>query len=436
MAVTSVGSGIDVNSLVSQLVAAERAPAAKRLSTLQSKTQLRLSAMGTLKSALSELQTAVKALKKDGVLSTPTATSSKPETFTASTTSKAVPGSYSMEVVSLAQAHKLVSAPLASADTDLGAGTAQITVGSESFTVTLSATDNSLADLRDAINKASDNVGVTATIVNESGGSRLLLTSKDTGVANQITVNSSLVAFSEKQPAADAHVLIEGYDVYSASNNVTGAIDGVTIKLLKAEPGTTLQLDVAVDSKAVTTAIEAFVTKYNAATSAINTNTRYDATSKQGGALNGDPTVRAASGQLRGVFGDEVAGGSYEYLSEIGITTKSDGTLALDSGKLAEALAADYDGVKALISGDDGYAARLEVALDDIIGTDGRFGAATKSLQARLKDIDRQEDALDLRMESVSARYMKQFLALDTLMTQLGSVSNYLSQQLSALSNY
>jgi len=436
MATSSIGSNIDVNSLVSQLVAAERAPTAKRLSGLQARTQLRLSALGTLKSALAELQTAVRALKSDGVISKPVATSSRPELFTASATSSAVPGSYALEVVSLAQSHKLVSGAYASAETSLGAGTVQIQVGSDSFTVTLGADDNSLAALRSAINDAPDNTGVNATIVNEAGGARLLLTAKDTGLANQLSVTSSLASFTELQPALDAHVRIEGFDRYSASNNLTGVVDGLTINLLKAEPGTTLQLNVATDTAAVTTAIETFVAKYNAATTAITTNTRYDASSKQAGALNGDGTVRSASQALRGVFGSEVEGaGAYGYLSQIGITTQSDGTLVIDSAKLKEALASDYGSVAKLFSGSDGYAVRLDTALENIIGDDGRFEASTETLQKRLKDIDKQEDALDLRMEALTTRYMKQFLALDSLMTRLGTIGNYLSQQLSSLSD-
>lgn len=432
----TIGSSIDVNSLVSQLVAAERAPTAKRLSGLQSKTQLRLSALGTLKSALAELQTTVRALKSNGVISKPTATSSRPELFTASATSGAVPGSYALEVVSLAQAHKLVSGTYADADTSLGAGTVQIQAGGGSFTVTLGSEDNSLAALRTAINSAADNSGVNATIVNEAGGARLLLTAKDTGLANQLSVTSSLASFTQLQPARNAHLRIEGFDRYSASNNVTGVVDGLTINLLKAEPGTALQLNVATDAAAVTTAIEAFVTKYNAATTAITTNTRYDASSKQAGALNGDGTVRSSSQMLRGVFAGAVNnGGAYAYLSQIGITTQSDGTLKIDNAKLKEALASDFGSVAKLFSGSDGYALRLDAALEKIIGDDGRFESATETLQKRLKDIDKQEDALDLRMEALTTRYMKQFLALDSLMTQLGTVGSYLSQQLTSLGN-
>lgn len=211
MATTSIGSGIDVASLVSQLVAAERAPVAKRLATLQTKTQARLSAFGTLKSALSELQTAAAALKNGGTAMRPVASSSKLELFSAIATNSAVAGSYELEVVSLAQSHKVISAPYATADTSLGNGSVQIQVGSESFSVTLDAqSGTSLAALRKAINAAPDNKGVNATIITEDGGARLLLTSKETGTADQITVTSGLISFTERQPALDAHVIIEG----------------------------------------------------------------------------------------------------------------------------------------------------------------------------------------------------------------------------------
>ncbi|MDD3764946.1 MAG: flagellar filament capping protein FliD [Nevskiales bacterium] len=430
-----IGSGLDVNSLVAQLVAAERTPSATRLSTAQSKINVQISAFGSFKGVLSGLKSTLDALKSDGAVAALKATSSDEAVFTASATADAAPGSYDIEVVSLATASKQVSAAYAGGPTTaLGAGDVQISVGANAFTVSLTSGSDSLADLRDAINNAADNTGVTATLVNETNGTRLLLTSNETGTDHAVSVSSSLITLTDKQVPTDAHVRVEGYDVYSQTNSITDAIDGVTLDLQSASPGTTLSLDVAIDSDAASKAIDAFVKAYNNTVQIIGSLTKYDTTTGTAAALTGDSTVRGASQQLRTILGSTVAtNDTFTYLSEIGITTETDGTLKLDSAKLSEALATDRSAVAALFSGADGYATRLSDMLEGYVGTDGQIEAKTDGLNDRLDDIKDQQEALDRRMAAVEARYLKQFTALDTLISQMQSTSSYLSQQLASL---
>ena len=431
---SSFGSGLDVPGLVSQLVAAERAAPDARLNAAQSKAQTRISALGVLKSALSNLQTVTKTLVGGGAVATPAVSSSKPELFTATAAAGAARGSFGVEVVSLAQASKLVSAPFATAGTSLGAGDVDITVGSESFKVTLGSTDNSLASLRDAINNADDNPGVTASLVTETGGVRLLITGNATGASQAVSVSSPLITLTQTQAAADAHIKVEGYDVYSASNTVTGALDGVTINLLKAEPGTTGTLGLTTDNSAATKAVQDFITKYNQVLTTVNNLTKYDPATKTAATLTGDSTARSAANQLRGVMGGAAPGGAaYGYLSQLGIKTGSDGLLTVDSAKLGEAIAKDSSGIARLFGGEDGYATKLDGTIKALLADDAGIDAQTDTLQARLKDISKQKDALDLRMTQVQARYLAQFTALDSLMTRMSTTSNYLTQQLSAL---
>lgn len=431
-----IGSGLDVASLVSQLVSAERAPAQTRIDSAQSKINVQLSALGAFKSALADLQTKTKALMSGGVLGALKATSSNTEVFTATATSRATAGSYDVEVVSLALAHKVVSDPFVDGpDTVLGTGSIDIEVGGASFTVTLDDSANTLADLRSRINAATDNTGVSAALVTEENGTRLLLTSKETGTEHEIVVTGSLLGFTEKQAAADAHVRIEGYDHYAQSNAVSGAIDGVTINLLKADLGQTYTLNLAPDKDAVSKAISAFVTSYNAVVTLSGSLTRYDAEKEQASALTGDPIVRGVMQSLRGTLGTTVDTASFSFLSQLGITTKTDGTLTLDSAKLAEALAGDRASVEALFAGETGYATRLAAILDGVVGGDGQVEAKTEALQARLDALDKQEDALDLRMERLQERYRAQFTALDTLISQMSTTSSFLSQQLANLPN-
>lgn len=437
MAITSagVGSGLDIESLITKLVSAERSPTETRLTTKQSVLNTQLSAVGTFKSVLSTLQTKLAALKSDGDLMTLSATSSDTDILGVSTSSAATRGNYQVEVLSLAKSHKLASTAFAGADTSLGAGDVTIGVAGKSFTVTLGDTQNTLADLKNAINKASDNTGVTATLISESGGTRLVLSSNETGADNTVTVSSSLLGFTEQQAAQDAHVRVDGYDVYSASNSVSDAIDGVTLKLQKAEPGTTLSLDVALDTDAAAKTVQSFVSAYNSAIGTMASLTKYDAGTKTAAVLNGDAMVRGAASTLRGILaGAGASGGSYQYLAQIGITAKADGTLELDSEKLSDALANDSAAVQKLFAGDSGYATQLDAAIEKIVGDDGQVEARNDALQARLDTISGQLDDLDARMVKVEARYRQQYTSLDTLLASMQSTSSYLTQQLSALS--
>lgn len=447
-----IGSGLDVASLVTQLVAAERAPAQGRLDRTQSKAQTTLSALGTFKAVLAGFQSAVNALTGTGSsLGKLTATSSKPELFTASASNSTAAGTFGVEVINLAQAHKIATSAYASSTAVVGEGTVTIGVGSESFTVTLDSSGNTLADLRDAINEASDNQGVSATIVNESSGARLLLTARATGTDKALTVSSAttplapaaplpilpqgspFVTTTQVQAAEDAQFKIDGFDFTSGSNTVSNAIDGVTFTLLKEEPGTVANLNIASDGAASTAAVENFVKSYNVLVATVSTFSRYDPTTKTGGPLLGESSVRSAAQQLRSILGGSAGGGDPSLLAEVGITTQKDGTLKLDSGKLAEATATNREGVKNLFAGSDGFAKKLAPLLDGFLGSSGRIDAQTKGLQTRLDDVSDQRDALNLRMAAVERRYRAQFTALDSLLGQLQTTSNYLTQQLSNL---
>lgn len=430
-----VGSGLDIASLVSQLVAAERAPMQTRISTAQSRANLQLSAIGTFKGALSDVKVKLEALQT-GALATLKAQSGKPETFTASTAANAVAGNYEIEVVALAQAHKVASqAFVDGAGSVLGNGDVEIGVGGESFTVTLSDGANTLADLRRLINDAAGNTGVTATLVNESGGTRLLLTSTKTGVDQQITVSGAGLSFVERQAASDAHIRVEGYDRYAATNTIDDAIDGVTLKLVAADAGNSHALQIGYDTEAAAKAITAFVNSYNAAMNIINALTRYDADKRQASALTGDATVRGATQTLRGILAAGNESGRLRFLSDLGISTQTDGSLKLDSAKVNAALDGDRAGVAAMFKGENSLAGRMMAAINTVVGDDGQVSARTESLQARLKDLSRQQEQLDLRMSRVETRYRSQFTSLDGLIAQMNTTSSFLTQQLANLAN-
>jgi flagellar hook-associated protein 2 len=440
-----IGSGLDVNTLVSQLVASERAGPDKILSDKTTAANAQISALGTIKSALSNLQTSMTALSTNGALNQLSAQSADSTVFTATADSSATPGSYGVEVVSLATAAKSASTAYASSSTSVGQGTVTIGLGANSFSVTLASGSDSLANLVSAINNASDNPGVSAAIVNDVNGAHLMLTSQQTGAANTLSVSSALtsggasfITMNSVTTPADAHIRVDGFDAYSASNSVTTAVSGLTINLAKAQPGTTLLLTTSADQTAITNTIQSFITNYNAALTAIATQTKADPTGGKSGPLVGDSTLRNLVNRIRGQIGSPITGTGSQYtlLSQLGITTNTDGTLKLDANQLASVIKSDPASVQKLFSGTGGIAPTMTATLTGYLQTDGMFDTKTSSLQSQLKDVTKQQDLLNSRMDDEQARYLKQFSALDTLIANMKQTSNYLTMQLANLPGF
>lgn len=448
-----VGSGLDIASLVSQLVAAERQPLDARLDRRASAVNVELSALGSLRGALASLRDALAPLRTTTAFAVRTATSANEDVFTASATGAIAPGTYDVEVVSLATAQRLASAAFATGGgAYVGSGTLTIAVGGNAFSIDVPADGGTLADIRNAINGATGNTGVTASIINEVGGSRLVLTARQTGTAATIGVTQSggdgglaALTFDPNAPlsggltqtvaAADAVVRINGFEHHSASNSVTGAIDGLTLTLRSADAGNSHLLTIANDTGAVTARIRKFVSDYNATARVFADLQKYDAATGKAGALIGDAFVRGLESQLRrdvtGALGS--ADARYTSLAQLGIRTDATGQLTLDEARLSAALAADFDGVAALFGGEDGVAARAFERLEGALASDGSLKNRTDALNRETRDIGLEREAVDRRMESVEARYQAQFSALDTLLAQLQSTSQYLEQQLSTL---
>lgn len=457
-AITSagLGSGLDVQGLVSQLVAAERAAPDSRIAKAQSKAQTSLSALGAFRSTLAGFQDAAKVLR-DGGATKLAATSANTALLTATATATASAGSYSVEVVQLAKAHKLASSAYGSSSAAVGSGKLSISVGGDAFEVTVSADDPSLAAIRDAINNASGNTGVRASLLNTTAGVRLTLSSNATGADGAITVTASDLAgdpilptgtgldalsytsgnpqLDEIDPAQNAKINIDSYAFESSTNVFADAIEGVSFAATKAEIGTTFNVTVDTDREAAKAAVQNFVTRYNVLNATIFTYSRYDATTQTGGPLLGDATVRSLAQQARAVMASAVGTGSVQNLSQIGVTGAVDGSFKLDATKFSEALEADPAAVSALF-GNSGYGGQIVTLADDYLDTDGRIATKQESLNAQLKDISKQQVTLDRRIDSVESRYRAQFTALDSLISQLRTTSSYLTQQLANLPGF
>ena len=448
---SSVGlTSLDVPTLVSQLVSSERAQYQTPITARETKATVQLSAVSTLKGALSSFQTAVNGLKDASAFTPRSTRSSDEDVFTATSASTAATGSYDVKVIALAKAQQLASTGFSGGSTAVvGTGKLTITYGTKSFDVDIT-TNNTVAGIRDAINKATGNTGVQATILNDQSGAHLVLTSAQTGAANTIKiavtggdgglaplaydgVNPSTV--TQLQGAQDAHIKIaDTYDSYSATNVITGAIDDVTLTL-KSTSATAVTLSVTEDTDGMKQKVASFVQAYNTLYSSFTKLRSYDSGTQAAGPLLGDALLRGIESEIGLDLSNPVSGvtGDYKTLASLGITRQSDGTLGMDGAKLDKALNADRTAVAKVFGGDNGVASRLSTDLTAMLKTGGAIDARTTSLNSDLKKVQADSDALDARMQVIQTRYTKQFTALDALLQQLQSTSNYLTSQLASL---
>lgn len=441
-----VGSGLDVATLVDKLVAARKAPQQNQITNQAALANTQLSGLGQIGAALSALQSAMASITDGSAFNARTVTSSATDVLSAAASGTPVGGSYKIDVSQLASALKASSGAFADSNAKVGTGTLTLTVDGKSMSLALDASNNSLAQVRDAINKASDNPGVSATIVNGSDGAHLVLSGTRTGAANGFVVSSSggdggLAALHYDAAASsgnaltvitaaqDAQYSIDGLAGHSAGNSISSAIDGLTLNLVKVGQST---LTVANDPGKGSGALSNLVSTYNSFVGIYQNLTKYDATSGTAGAMIGDATINGINSTLSRLVSGSANGTS---LAALGISLQVDGTLKLDNDKLTKAMSDGGKLASQLFGGDTGLAAQLNSQLDQWVGSSGTLAGRTDSISQQLKSLKDQQATLDSRMADLTARYQAQFSALDTLMSKLNSTSSYLQQQFDALTN-
>ncbi len=456
MAITAggIGSGLDIRSLVDQLVAAEGQPATLRLDRKEADFQADLSAYGTLKSALSTFQDSVKALDNIDAFQGRKATSSNSDLFTASADTTAVAGSYDIEVTQLAEAAKLRSGDFTSAAEVVGTGTLDISLGLDSFQITVDSSNQTLEGIRDAINAASDNPGVAASIINVDDGvggtvSRLILSSDKIGSANTISITTTdddlnntdasglsrlaTANLTTIQSAQDAIVFVDQQQVTRGSNSFDDVISGVSFTLVKADVGVTETLTVELDKGSVKAKVNSFVDSYNKLVDAMGTLASYDADAGASGPLVGDSVLRGVKSQIRTQLTSSVAGLDFGTLSEIGVTTKESGKLSLDSSKFDTVMESDFTAVSQLFASENGLAKSLDNVIDGYVKSGGILSSRTEGLQSRISSLGDDREQLNRRLAALESRYLAQFTAMDLLVGQLKSTGDYLTSQLANL---
>ena len=462
-----LGSGLDVNAIVTQLMAVESRPLTQ-LQTQAGALQAKLSSFGSLQSQFSTLRDKANVLLSPSLWGATTAVSNDATAVKVASSSTAQPGSYDINIASLASTQTVTSTALPGASSTLNAGNLTIELGSWSggasptFTakggsaavsIAIGSGDTSLSAIRDKINAAS--AGVTATLINDASGTRLSLRSQATGAENGFRVTatetsddgvagsglsmlgydaagSSPMALSRS--AANASVSVNGIAISSASNTLSDVVDGLTVSLLK--PTTTaVNVAVATDSATIKGAITDFVAAFNTLAGTIHSQTAYNASSRTGGQLQGDSATLSLQRQMRGVINlPSSASASFGSLSDIGITVKGDGSLATDATKLDGALG-KLSELKKLLFADSsdsagtGIVRRFAQLATTALSANGVFDTRTVGLNASLLLNSKSQDAMQTRLNATQARLRSQYAALDTKISRLNGLNSYITQQ-------
>ncbi|WP_376636541.1 flagellar filament capping protein FliD, partial [Streptomyces sp. NPDC056255] len=316
-----------------------------------------------------------------------------------------------------------------SADT-ISAGSRSITFGSNpAFNVNVAA-GASLSDIASSINSASGNAGVTASVITGSDGQHLVMQSNATGAANTISisgtgVNSKLTSgYSTVTPAADAKLTIDGTPVSSASNNVSGALTGVTLALSQAAVGTTQTVTLSQDTAAATTAITNFATAYTNFVNTAKSLTSYDPTAKTAGPLLGDAMMNTIRNTLATTLSSGVTTGGTTYaLGSIGINVDSTGAMSVDTAALTTALKSNGSAVAAIFNQTNGIAQALNANINTYTQTSGLIDQRTTAINADLTSVQNQATQLQTYSNQLTTQYTAQFTALNTLMAQMANTT-------------
>lgn len=458
--ITGIGSGLDINGIVKAMVDAETAPKAAQLNRLEKATTTKISALGSLKGALSNFQTTMKDLNKMSLFENRTATSSNSSALTASASKTALPGSYSVAVQQLAGGSKVVTGAVENFSA-VEAGTLTVSLGAnDDSAVTVDiAQGASLVEIRDALNASLKDKGISANIVNNpsTNTSQLVFTSTETGKDKDISVvgsgggldalgvNGSTESVNGSagylEQSANAKFTIDGLSLESASNTIDNAIPDVTFTLKNTtEENKPLTVTVGQDNSGVKGQLQKFVDSYN---ELIKVTNQLTGVTKVGddkapvvGGLVGDSTVRSLLSGMRNELTNSSGIEGVQVLADLGMTTQKDGTLKIDDEKLTGMLNNNFDAIAQFVAGDNGLMSRMDKRISGYVETGGVLEQRIKGLTTTNSNVDDQREALIRRTGQIEARLFKQFNAMDALVGQLNSTGDSIAQSLENLPGF
>ncbi|WDE00482.1 flagellar filament capping protein FliD [Thalassomonas actiniarum] len=459
-----VGSGLQVSEIVTAIVNAEKVPYQNRVTQKQAEFTTDISAIGSLKSALQEVNTSLEALGDADNYQQRTA-SGRDDFIGISSTKDAAVGNYSIEVDALASSHKLMSGAIDSS-TPVGEGTMTIEIDGDSFDVVASAT-TTLSELRDLINDDAANDSVVATIITDGTDQHLVLNSKETGVSSEIKITvddidgndtdgtglsqlaydalaaTPVLNMTEVDKALDAQITIDGnVTVTSSTNDFKDAIDGVTITAKKVHDiagGDDLsKATISEDNSNIATGINAFIESFNALVDLSDQLGK----SEDGavGALAGDSMLRNVMSKIRSQFTTDFETGvsssgktTYSMLAELGVRTERSGHLSLDSDTLDDLIDNDPNKIQNFFVGTDtatGFVESTEELLEFYTQSDGLIDRRIEGNNTQISKLEKDVEAFNVKMDALEARLYAQYNSMDTLVAQLNNTGSYITQQL------
>lgn len=458
MAMTSlgVGSGLELDQMVRQLIQIERQPKLERLDTRAKAADTNISALGSLKNAMSKLNDSLGSLSRERDLNGRVATvAGQPEDnpyFTATAASSAASSNYNILVNETASGSRLQSASFANASDPVAnaAGTMSFAAGDETFEIDVED-GASLQDIANSINRSSGNFGVSASVINTGTESFLVFDSSVTGAGNDLSITSTAGGLdgltdgnlSTQRAARNAEISIDGIAVQSETNSFENAIQGVSIEVNRTTPadmpaGDVPRLSVDIDREGVRATIDEFIGAYNGLMDEIEKLTKFEPEGTSG-PLIGDSMVRSIQSRLSSIVGNTVPGAdeNMNMLFQMGITTNKEGRLEFDSRNIGggtgeqrfeQALTQNFDSVVALFSGENGLGTRMKDTVEEYTKAQGLLDGRTNVYENQKKMVDNEREQFERYMEQYESNLRQRFGALDQNIARMSSNADYLFQ--------
>ncbi len=435
---TGLGQGINVQQFVQYAVADQQANITA-LQTQQTTLGSQTGELSTISRDLSNLDDAVFALSNPlGALNGEAASSSNSSVVSATASGSATPGSHSITVNSLATTSSYYTNALSSSNSTISPGSFQIQVGSNSpVTVTVNSSDNTLSQLAASINN--QNIGVTASVIQDANGYRLALVSNSSGAPGDITVSSNTgtgLNFTKAVTGTNASLVVDGIPISSASNTVSNVINGVTLNLGSAAPNTSVAVNVSPDTSQATTAINNFVSAWNTVITEINNQFKVASDGSGGGALEADNTLQQAQSMLLSAISYSVSGNNgMVNLASIGVNMNDDGTLTVDNGALSSALASNFSAVQNLMqNATGGFAQNLDSVIQTINAPNtGILSLDSQSITNTSQGLTQQISDLQAALATQEANLTTVYSQVNATLQELPLLESQISQQIAGI---
>ncbi|WLH25576.1 flagellar filament capping protein FliD [Pseudomonas sp. FP215] len=446
--ISGPGSGYDTQAIVKALVGAEQAPKQAQITNEQKKATVQLSAVGSVKTALEAYQAAITKLNNASAFNGLAASSSEEKNAKVTLGDGASSGKYVLKVTNLATASKVTTA----VNVDGASGKANSTDEDQTLTINQSGKSYdviipggaTLQQVRESINTQLSSQGISANVLSDSNGARLVLTSTTMGEGTDITLSGDsqlATGYDKGKPPTNAKYSIDDIEMSSNSNKITSAISGVTLDLLDTvditKPTT---ITVASNTDTLKTSVQSFVSAYNTLMTAINTQTKVtatgDASTTTAGALTGDASMRQLVNSLRSELVNGSGAGTMTSLAQMGITTdQKTGLLSLDDKTWDKAVVKGAGDIAKLFTGDSGLITRMNKATSSYVGTTGTLATRATDLNNKLTDLNKETDDLTRRMDALQKSLTAKYTAMDTMIAQINASSSSILTTLNSLNN-